>query len=239
MRRKPDIKLQAVTYRSRLGFSLGPITHTFPVGATAVLGRNGSGKSTLLRLLAHLLPPDSGTLEFSGRNQKNMAPTTLAQQLCWISTHHHFAFDQSVRDTLVFGRYPWHQGYPKQQDEEAIDQALERLGISHLKPRSVREISSGEMHKVHLARALCSEAKYLILDEPSASLDVPATREVFAMLAAEAAQKQQVVIIATHDLLMAKTYCRELLLIRKGQLVAAHPSHEFSVEQLSDLIASH
>lgn len=170
-----------------------------PVGSTiALVGPNGAGKSTLIKLVAGLLPLQSGEVRVFGRPVRNCRHRVayLAQRsgIDW-------KFPISVRDLVMGGRYV-HLGWfrrPTAHDKTLVTAAMERLGIDHLAERQIGELSGGQQQRSLLARALAQDADLLLLDEPLNAVDAD-TREVVARTLHELKMQGKTAVIATHDL---------------------------------------
>jgi len=146
-----------------------------PAGrCTAILGPNGSGKSTLLRLLAGVLPARVGKVELLGRPLASWRRREVAQRIGYVPQWVDFSFPLSVEEVVEQGRAPhlgpWRPASPR--DRAAVRQALDRMGLADRGATAVRQLSGGERQRVLLARALASEPKLLLLDEPASALDI-------------------------------------------------------------------
>jgi ABC-type cobalamin/Fe3+-siderophores transport system ATPase subunit len=141
---------------------------------TAVLGPNGSGKSTLLRLLAGVLPARMGQVELLGRPLASWRRREIAQRIGYVPQWVDFSFPLSVEEVVEQGRAPhlgpWRPASPR--DRAAVRRALDRMGLGDRASTAVRQLSGGERQRVLLARALASEPRLLLLDEPATALDV-------------------------------------------------------------------
>lgn len=188
-----------------------------------LLGPNGSGKTTLLRTISGVLPY-TGTLAFETQEVAEWSPRALAQRLAFVRQSPTLAFDFSVAELVMLGRAPhkrWLQSYTP-HDRQMVRDALERVELGGFAHRSVLSLSGGETQRVFLAQALVQEADLLLLDEPTAHLDVHyqfAFMEQVRTLVDEGCT----VIAAFHDLELAARYADQLLLLDEGQLVADGP----------------
>jgi ABC-type cobalamin/Fe3+-siderophores transport system ATPase subunit len=187
----------------------------------ALLGPNGSGKSTLLRLLLGALRPAAGTVCYEGRDVHAWPRAQFAREVGVVSQGEEFAFALRVRELVAMGRYP-HLGAWRSEsaaDQAAVERALQRCELTNLAQRSVLELSGGERQRARLARALAQEPRTLVLDEPTAALDIAHEMTLFEMLAARAADGMTVVVV-THNLNLAARYARRLVLLDGGRIVA-------------------
>ncbi len=191
----------------------------------ALVGPNGAGKSTLLRLLGNLARPTRGHVHFDGRELADWPPADLAKRLALVpqTAASHFPF--TVGQYVLLARHP-HRGwspFESKNDLTAARQALEQTESAHLVERSVMELSGGERQRVVLAAALAQKPELLLLDEPTASLDLRFQVEIFRLLSRLNGEQALTVIVVTHDLNLAARYCPRLVLLSGGHVVADGP----------------
>lgn len=193
-----------------------------PGEVRAVLGPNGSGKSTLLKLLLGALRPDAGRALYAGRPLGEWPRRELAARVGVVHQAEEAVFPISVREMVAMGRYPhlgaWRGEGPA--DRRAIELALERCDIGHLALRSVATLSGGERQRARLARALAQEPETLVLDEPTASLDIRHEMQILELAAALARESGVTVLLVTHNLNLAARYADRLLLLDAGRIAA-------------------
>ncbi len=183
-------------------------------------GRNGAGKTTLLRAATRTITPSAGDIELFGRPLASLGRRELAQRAAVVPQDLHVPVPFSVRELALMGRTP-HQplfGLESRADEARALAALERLGIEQLAGRSAFELSGGERQLVLLARALVQEPRLLLLDEPTAFLDLRPRVEVL-QLVRELAAEGCAVLVVSHDLALAARACDRLLLLDGGEIV--------------------
>lgn len=176
-----------------------------PGQLVCLLGPNGAGKSTLLRSLAGMQAPLHGTIRLNGADPYHLSPRELAQRLGVVLTERAEVAALSVRALVALGRYPhtdW-SGRLTEADQAVIDRALSAVGISDFAHRSVHQLSDGERQKVMIARALAQEPQLLLLDEPTAFLDLPRRVELMGLLRRLARGTERAVLLSTHDLDLA------------------------------------
>lgn len=188
---------------------------------TAVVGPNGSGKSTVLRLLAGLWRPTDGRAELDGDTLARVPRQEIARQITFVPQDTRIDFAFTVRDVVGMGRYP-HVGrfdVLGRADIEAVDAALERADVAHLQHRLINELSGGERQRVLIARSLATEAKVILLDEPTASLDIDHSLETLQLLQ-ELADDGKAVAVALHDLNAVMRWADRVALMNAGRLQA-------------------
>ncbi len=199
------------------------LTMHVPAGSLyALLGPNGSGKSTVMRLLLGALTPREGTLHYAGRALGAWTRRELARRIGVVSQREEMAFPMTVREMVALGRYPHLGSWRRESDEDraTIERALERCEVADLATRPLTTLSGGELQRTRIARALAQEPRTLVLDEPTASLDVAHEMAIFELLAALTSREGATVVIITHNLNLAARYADTLLLLDRGRAVA-------------------
>ncbi|MEH1927298.1 ABC transporter ATP-binding protein [Nostoc sp.] len=170
-----------------------------------LLGPNGAGKSTLLRSLAGMQPPISGEVRLLGENIYKLAPQDLAKRLSLVLTEKVDVGMLSAYTLVTLGRYPYTDwwGNLTPQDEAIVHWAIKSVGAVHLAQRHVSELSDGERQKIMIARALAQSPIVMLLDEPTAFLDLPRRVEIMQLLRQLARETNQAILLSTHDLDLA------------------------------------
>lgn len=211
-----------------LGVELGRRSVLHAVSATlepgslvGIIGPNGAGKSTMLRAMLGLIPSSSGDVRVDGEPVSDMARAAVAKKLTYLPQGQTLHWPLTVERLVALGRLPHLAPMSKFSDIDrtAIDRALLRADVDHLRDRIATELSGGERARVLLARTLAVEAPALFADEPLASLDPGHQIDVMDLLQREA-RSGVLVVAVLHDLTMAARYCDRLLLIDAGRLVA-------------------
>ena len=187
----------------------------------SVLGPNGVGKSTLFRCMLGLLSPSEGSISIEGTPISRLSAPQLARRIAFIPQSHSPVFNYSVFDMVLMGTTAQTGTFssPGKIQTELVESALEALGISHLKHRSYGAISGGERQLTLIARAMAQQAKILVMDEPSASLDFGnriRVMETVRRLAGEG----YCVIQSTHDPDQAYLYSHRVLALYEGRVLA-------------------
>jgi len=198
-------------------------------GALAgILGPNGSGKTTLLRLLSGTRHPDSGRVLLGDRSLDQLSRREAARQIAVVPQDTELAFEYRAIEIVLMGRHP-HLGIfavEGPEDVRIAEDAMAATGTSHLAERPFHELSGGEKQRVVIAAALAQSAKLLLLDEPTASLDLGYQLEIASLLLRLNQDHGVTMAISTHDLNLAASICRELVLMRDGRVLAAGPTAE-------------
>jgi iron complex transport system ATP-binding protein len=188
---------------------------------SAVLGPNGAGKTTLLKTLAGLIR-HQGRVELRGRLVSQLSPRELARALAFVPQRSQLSARLPVYSVVSHGRYAHSTGLSRlsTQDRRAIDGAMALADVTELAARELPELSHGEQRRVLLARALATEARVLLLDEPSASLDIAHSLSLYATLR-KLASDGYCVVLVLHQLDDALHFTDRSLLLRAGRMVAS------------------
>ena len=193
-----------------------------------ILGPNGSGKTTLLRLLSGTRRPSAGQVMLDGQPLHRMSRRDVARRIAVVPQETELAFEYSAIEIVLMGRHP-HLGVFTVEGPDDIRIAREALtatGTAHLADRPFHELSGGEKQRVVIAAALAQSAGLLLLDEPTASLDLGYQLEVSSLLKRLNQDQGVTMAISTHDLNLAAAICRELILMRDGRVLATGPTSE-------------
>ena len=206
-------------------------------GFVSLLGPNGAGKSTLFRCMLGLLEPASGSVHICGRDIRNMPPAELSHRVAYIPQSHTPVFNFSVFDMVLMGTTAQLPRFssPGKKQRELAEAAMERMGISHLRNRGCGNISGGERQLALIARAIAQQAKILVMDEPSASLDYGNKLRVMETVKSLTAD-DYTIIQSTHDPDQAYLYSDQILALYDGKILACGtPRDTISSELISQL----
>ncbi|HEX2312306.1 MAG TPA: heme ABC transporter ATP-binding protein [Thermomonospora sp.] len=205
-------------------------------GETLVLvGPNGAGKSTLLAALAGDVAPASGEVTLQDRPLASWTTREIAMRRAILPQRHTMTFPFTVAEVVAMGRAPWTGTDLQDDDDTAVRQALRDTDVSAFAARPFTELSGGEQARAALARVLAQRTTTLLLDEPTAALDLAHQELVFAVLAERAARGAAVVAVV-HDLGLASAYADRVGVLSRGRLVACGPPSEvLTAPLLSDV----
>lgn len=209
-------------------------------GLVGLIGHNGSGKSTLLRVLARQLAPSAGQVRFGGRGLAEWGAREFARQLAYLPQDPPVAPGLTVRALVGLGRYAWHGalGQFSRTDRAAVEIAMERTGVQRFADRPVGELSGGERQCCWIAMCLAQEARCLLLDEPTAALDLAHQRMVLEVLRTLNREYRIGIVVVLHDINLAAQYCDELVALRGGRVIARGDAGAIMrAEQLRDIYA--
>lgn len=203
----------------------------------SILGPNGSGKSTLLNCIANLYSPEAGEIFLNGQPMSRMNLREVARVIGYVPQIHTPAYAFTVREFAVMGRTPYIGAFtvPGAEDYRIADEALERMGIAHLRDKPYTEISGGERQQVTIARVIAQKPQLILLDEPTAHLDYGNQHRVVQM-ARQLAAEGYALIMTTHNpdhaiILNGKV----AILNREGELFVGQTAQTLSSETLSSL----
>ena len=199
----------------------------------AIAGPNGSGKTTLVRALSGLVQPERGTVRIQGRPLAGWRRAELARILGVVPQREEIAFPLRVDEAVMLGRYArlGPLAAPGAADRSAVASALERCDAADLSARSIDALSGGEWQRVRLARALAQEPAVLVLDEPTASLDVRHEMELLELIR-RLVDEGLAGLVITHELNLAARYADRILLLSDGQVVAEGAPKDVLVESI-------
>jgi iron complex transport system ATP-binding protein len=238
------LRAESVSFGYDGGFTLNDVSVTIPAGSlTGLLGPNGCGKTTLLKLLSGVLRPQTGRVMLGNRALTSMTRRELARHVASVPQETHPAFDYSVMEMVLMGRHPHLSAFQLEgpADFGIAREALEATGTGHLADRNYMTLSGGEKQRVVIASALAQSTEVLLLDEPTASLDLGYQLDVASLLARLNREHTVTMVLATHDLNLAASLCERLVVMRGGRILTAGPTREVltgdTVRQLYDVEA--
>lgn len=191
-----------------------------------IVGPNGSGKSSLLKLLAGLLSPDRGTIRLGGQESQRLSQLDIARLVAVVPQEYVQIFPFTVAETVLMGRFPhrksrfWSVGLGDDTEVDLVraHEAMSETDVLSLADRLVSDLSGGERQRVIIARALAQEPKILLLDEPTAFLDINHQIEICSLIGRLRAERQLTVVLVSHDLNVASQYCDRVLMLKEGKL---------------------
>jgi iron complex transport system ATP-binding protein len=198
-----------------------------PGELTAVLGPNGTGKTTWFRLAAGSLAPARGTVRLFGHDLRTLGAAERARTVAVVPQESPLEFEFRVHEIVAMGRSP-HQGLlglESAEDRRAVAEALRATGMEAFAGRPLAALSGGEKQRVVLARALAQKPRLLLLDEPTAHLDLKHRLAIYALLERLHGEGLTAVVVS-HDLNLAAAHCKRLVLFRCGEVVADGPPRQ-------------
>lgn len=186
-----------------------------------LIGPNGSGKSTLLKIMGGIFKPDSGSVQFKESPITRINKKLFAQSVSWIPQDHPMVFPFKVSEIVLMGRHPYLSplSFESSEDIEISRKAMETTMTSQFADRYFNEISGGEKQRVMIASALAQNPEMMLLDEPTAALDLKYQVQILKILKDLNTDHKMTLILAMHDLNLASKFCNRLILLDEGQIV--------------------
>lgn len=200
-----------------------------------IIGPNGSGKSTLLKNIAANLAPQGGIIFLENKELQSYSLKELARKIGVVPQNVNIEYDFTVHEIVLMGRNPYVGRFKQetQKDLDIVKDAMKRTNTWSLKDRSITELSGGESQRVIIARALAQEPQVLLLDEPTAALDMHHQIEILDLLKVLNREKGVTIIMALHDINLAARYSKEILLLNKGEkVIMGTPNEVITKENL-------
>ncbi len=187
-----------------------------------IIGPNGSGKTTLMKIVAGILRLQIGGLQVLNRSIQSYTRKALARKIAFVQQMVSIDFPFSVLELILMGRSP-HQGVLGLENKRDINIAKETMvftGIDHLEDRRLYELSGGEQQRVMIARAICQNSEIILLDEPTASLDLAHQVRIMDLMEKLRIEKNVTVVMVSHDINLAAMYGQRLLLMKAGEIIS-------------------
>ncbi|MBQ8745781.1 MAG: ABC transporter ATP-binding protein [Rikenellaceae bacterium] len=216
------IRLENISLGYGIRTLLEGVTTHFEAGTlTALIGRNGAGKSTLLRALAGLEPLQAGAITIGGQSIAELDGAEAARRVAFVATDKVRIANLPCEDLVALGRAPYTNWIGRLQavDREIVADALAKVGMSEFAHKTMDRMSDGECQRVMIARALAQQTPVILLDEPTAFLDMPNRYELCRLLQRLAHDEQKVILFSTHELDIATKMCDAIALIDTPQLL--------------------
>jgi ABC-type cobalamin/Fe3+-siderophores transport system ATPase subunit len=212
-----------------------------PGDMTAIVGANGAGKSSLLRALNGAIQPSSGEILLHGKPLTSFTRRAIGRHIAVVTQEALLAFPVSVLEYVLGGRYAWAGpgawGWESERDLEIAFEVLRQTELENFSSRRMNELSGGERQRAVLARALATEAGVLLLDEPTANLDLAHQASMLQLVRAHCDEGATSAVIVTHDINLAAEFANHVVLLKNGHLVAAgNPREVLTEELLSDVL---
>lgn len=201
---------------------------------TAIIGPNGSGKSTLLKCLDRILRYKKGKVELDGEDLLNISSDRLSRKIAYVPQREQYLMPINVFDAVMLGRKPHIKWSITNEDITLVSEMLQRLDLTDYAMRSVQALSGGQQQRVALARALCQQPEILLLDEPTANLDLHQQIKIMEHLT-DLAKEGIIVIITIHDINLAMQFCHRALMLENGRLFANGGREVFTRQNISKL----
>lgn len=215
------IEVKAVFFRYQKDWVLNNISFQVKKGEfLGIIGPNGSGKTTLLKILYRLLSPECGEVLLESRSLQKMDRIEISKKIGVVAQETHILFPFRVIEVVLMGRNPYmrHLIFETKKDLEIAKRAMELTEISSLSDRFIDELSGGERKRVFIARALTQEPEIILLDEPTANLDMHHQIDFLNLIQSLNKEKGLTIIMATHDINISSEFCNRIILLQNGNI---------------------
>lgn len=218
---------------------LNNINLTIPNGGiTALIGANGAGKSTLLSLIARLQTIQAGEIHLNELNIAKTPSRIIAQQLAILTQDNIIHSRITVKDLLMFGRYPHHQGRIATKDHGIVKEALQRFDLTSFSERFLSELSGGQRQRALIAMTFCQQTNHVLLDEPLNNLDMFHSRELMRLLRKLTDELALTTIMVVHDINIAAAYADSIVAMKNGAIeMVGSPQEIISKDNLKALFS--
>ncbi len=201
-----------------------------PGEVTAVIGPNGAGKSTLLQALNGHVSPAGGEVFLDGRAMQKWSRRSIARRVAVVAQEAELRFPITVLEFVLGGRFAWAEngvwGWESERDLQVVNDVLEETEVTDLSGRLMNELSGGERQRAVLARALATEAMFLLLDEPTANLDLSHQAALLMLVRGRCDKRDASALVVTHDINLGAQFADHILLLDKGRAVHFGPPAE-------------
>lgn len=215
------IDIKNLSYRLGEQTILNDISLQLQAGqVVALIGPNGAGKSTLFSLMARITPLQTGAVVFGEHDIARTDNRTLAQTLAMLTQENHVQGRLRVRELLMFGRYPYHQGRPTAADEEKVAWVLEKFELTALSERFLSDLSGGQRQRVLIAMVVCQDTPYVLLDEPLNNLDMYHAGKLMRQLRQLCHTHKKTVVIVLHDVNQAAQFADTVVMMKSGEIIS-------------------
>lgn len=206
----------------------------------ALLGANGAGKTTLIRALNGTLPLASGEIELDGRQLSELSRGEIAKNIAVVAQENETRFPVKVLEFVLCGRFVHGGafGWESDEDVEKAEHAIEDCDLTEYRSRLMNHLSGGERQRVVLARAIATDARILLLDEPTANLDLAHQALMFRLVRRRCRERGGSAVVITHDLNLASEFADKVLLLREGRILAmGRPEDVLTKENIREVFA--
>ena len=215
------IEVNSISFRYHEDWVLQDVSFRVEKGEfVGVIGPNGSGKTTLLKILYRLLSPQKGEILFELVSMKKMDRTDIAKRIAVVAQETHLLFPFSVLETVLMGRSPYlgHLMFESERDLEIAKRVMDSTNILSFSERPMDELSGGERKRIFIARALAQEPEVMLLDEPTANLDIHHQIDFLDLILTLNRERGLTIVMASHDMNIASEFCDRLILLQGGRI---------------------
>lgn len=204
--------------------------------STAICGKNGSGKSTLIKLLGGILSPDAGTICLYGKKTSHYKRKIFYKHIAYVPQQHNVDIPLNVEEVILTGRHPYDNFMQSDKtiDLEVLESTIKKTGLEKYRDKLFNNLSGGEKQKVLIARAICQTEDIILLDEPTASLDIANKVEIFDLLK-KLTDAGTTIITVSHDINEVYANSNEVVLVKDKNIISGLTENVFTTENLISL----
>lgn len=237
----PLLEARDVTVAYDHRIAVADLTLSLKAGAiTAIIGPNGAGKSTLLRALNGQIPRSAGIIMVDGQPLEQLNRRSISRHIAVVAQEAELRFPVTVFEFVLGGRFAWAThagwGWETERDLEVANSVLRETELSDLSARLMNELSGGERQRALMARALATEAPILLLDEPTANLDLSHQATLLTLVRRRCDEHQSAALVVTHDINLAAQFADNITLMKKGRAVhSGRPEEVLTPELLQEV----
>lgn len=199
-----------------------------------LLGQNGVGKSTIIKIISGLIKPKNGDIILGESNLRKIKAKERAKLVAYVPQNVEFS-SLSVLDSVLLGRLPYFYSFPCSHDRAKAEKAIEDVGLSKLKDRSANSLSGGEKQLVAIARALVSSPKLLLLDEPTANLDLKHQKMILTLMRKISKERNLTILLTLHDISEAAFVGDAFYFLKEGKIIASGDKTTITEERIKEV----
>lgn len=186
---------------------------------TTFVGANGAGKSTLLNIIGRVMSSSSGQILLDGKCISKIKDADMAKRIAFLKQSNHLNIKLTIRELVNFGRFPHSGGRLKKEDIEAVDKAIDYLGLNEIQHKYLDEVSGGQKQRAYIAMVVAQDTEYILLDEPLNNLDMKHSVQIMKTLRKLCDEMGKTILLVIHDINFASCYSDNIIALKNGELI--------------------